>query len=40
MKGLKGVIVIATIIAAAATLGACEKSYKDVGSISVQKTFG
>jgi hypothetical protein len=29
MKGLKGIIVISTIIAAAAALSACDRAYKD-----------
>jgi hypothetical protein len=29
MKGVKGVIVVATILATAAVLSACEKGYKD-----------
>jgi hypothetical protein len=29
MKGVKGVIVIATIVATAAVLTACEKGYRD-----------
>ena len=29
MNGLKGIIVISTIIAAAAALSACDRAYKD-----------
>jgi hypothetical protein len=29
MKGLKGIIVISTIIAAAAVLTACDRAYRD-----------
>jgi hypothetical protein len=29
MKGLKGIVVISTIIAAAAALAACDRAYKD-----------
>jgi hypothetical protein len=29
MKGLKGIIVISTIVAAAAALSACDRAYKD-----------
>ena len=44
MKGLKGVVVLATIIAAAAVLAACEKGYKDeplklgAGDVVIEKT--
>ncbi len=43
MKGLKGVVVVATIFAAAAVLGACEKGYKDepmklgAGDVAIEK---
>jgi hypothetical protein len=29
MKGLKGIVVISTIIAAAAALAACDRAYRD-----------
>ncbi len=29
MKGLKGIVVISTIVAAAAVLTACDKAYRD-----------
>jgi hypothetical protein len=44
MKSLKGVIVVSTIIAAAAVLGACEHGYKDApmkfgaGDVSIEKS--
>ena len=38
-EGLKGILVLAALIAAAATLGACERSYKDFG-FAVERAFG
>ena len=39
MKGLKGIIVISTIVAAAAALSACEKAYKETAVMSKAAGF-